>query len=66
MVVTAASERISDPLAAIVAAGQKPAGVLLHSQDFAATWAVVEATYPTWADWETAPGTWRRIEETGL
>ncbi|MCU1588788.1 MAG: hypothetical protein JWP11_44 [Frankiales bacterium] len=66
LLVTAASET-PDPsavLAAVVAKGAKPAGVVLHHRAYSATWAQVEAAYPTWADIEGK--TWQQLEETGL
>lgn len=64
MVVTASSERLSDPAAAIIAAGQKPAGVLLHSVDFLSTWTTVLGAYPNWTAWNGI--TWQQLEEAGL
>lgn len=54
----------ADPIAAIIAAGVKPAGVILHDVSFSASWADIESTLPTWADWEGK--TWQQIEETGI
>lgn len=54
----------ADPVAAVIAAGAKPAGVILHAQTFSADWAAIEAALPTWADWEGK--TWAEIEEIGL
>ena len=66
-VVTRASET-PDPGAvidAILRKGVKPAGVVLHTRSYEASWATLEATRPTWLDWRLA-GTWQRIEESGL
>jgi hypothetical protein len=52
-------------LDAVVAQKAKPAGVVLHHLAYNATWADVEAAYPTWADW-VAAGSWARLEEAGL
>lgn len=67
LIVTRTSETpdIDAVLTAIVDKRAKPAGVTLHHLAYAATWAQVEAAYPTWADWAAA-GSWRAIEETGL
>jgi hypothetical protein len=54
----------ADPVAAVIAAGAKPAGVILHSQTFSGTWAAIEAALPTWADWDGK--SWAQIEEIGL
>lgn len=65
-VVTRASET-PDPnavLGAVLRKGVKPAGAVLWTHTFAAGWDVVEALYPTWADWEAA--SWTQIEEAGL
>lgn len=55
----------ADPVRAVIEAGMKPAGVILHHKTFEATWDVIEAQRPTWDDWEAA-GSWTEIEETGL
>jgi hypothetical protein len=54
----------ADPVSAVIAAGAKPAGVILHHQSFNANWTTIEAAYPTWNDWEQE--NWKTIEETGL
>jgi hypothetical protein len=54
----------ANPIAEIIKAGAKPAGVILYNQTFSASWSAIEAALPTWADWETK--TWTQIEETGL
>lgn len=61
---TAWVPKTSDPAAAIIAAGQKPAGVLLHNVDFATSWATVETDLPTWNAWDSS--TWLDIEQSGL
>jgi hypothetical protein len=66
-VVTRASET-PDPGAvidAILRKGVKPAGAVLHTRSYEASWATLAATRPTWLDWRLA-GTWQRIEESGL
>lgn len=65
-IVTRGSET-PDPnavLGAVVRKGVKPAGVRLWTHSFEASWAAVEAQFPTWADWDNA--TWQQIEEAGL
>lgn len=65
-VVTRASET-PDPdavLGAILRKGVKPAGAVLWTATYAASWDLVEALYPTWADWEAAG--WTKLEETGV
>jgi hypothetical protein len=65
-IVTRGSET-PDPLAvlgAVIRKGVKPAGVQLWTHTFEASWAAVEAQFPTWADWNAA--TWQQIEEAGL
>lgn len=54
----------ADPVAAVIKAGAKPAGVILYTQQFSASWSAIEAALPTWADWEGK--TWGQIEEIGL
>jgi hypothetical protein len=51
-------------IANVIAAGAKPAGVVLHHRGFEASWATIEGARPTWADWQSA--TWAQIEETGI
>lgn len=66
-IVTRTSET-PDPalvLATVVAKGAKPVGDVLHHQPYSATWAQIEAAFPTWADIEAA-GTWRAVEEAGI
>lgn len=46
----------------IIRKGAKPAGVVLHHESYSATWAQVEAAFPTWADWNDVQ--WRDLEET--
>lgn len=65
-IVTRSSET-PDPgavLGAILRKGVKPAGTILHHAVYGATWDQVEATLPTWADWESR--TWDQLEQTGL
>lgn len=50
-------------LAAIVAKGAKPAGVVLHHRSFESTWDTVVAVNPTWADYTE---TWDQIQEAGF
>jgi hypothetical protein len=67
LIVTRSSETPAGGAAildAVARKGAKPAGVKLYHKSVEATWATIEATYPTWADWETK--TWSQIEETGL
>jgi hypothetical protein len=51
-------------LAAVTAKRAKPAGVVLHHRTYTATWAVIEAAYPTWADRNGL--TWTQLHETGM
>jgi hypothetical protein len=53
----------SDVVPTVIAAGCEAAGVQLVWVPFNATWADVEATFPTWTDWETAPGNGTNIPE---
>lgn len=65
-IVTRASET-PDPdavLGAVLRKGVKPAGAQLWTATYAASWDLVEALYPTWADWEAAG--WEKLEETGV
>lgn len=64
LIITKSSETVSDPAAEIIRVGAKPAGIILHTTTFEATWAAIEAGLPTWADWDAK--TWGEIEETGL
>lgn len=66
-IVTRASET-PDPAAvigAVLRKGVKPAGVVLHTRTYEASWDTLEAARPTWEDWERA-GSWTALEETGL
>jgi hypothetical protein len=49
---------------AVIAAGAKPAGVRLWWAPYRASWDVIEAAYPTWADVEAA-GSWSALQEVG-
>jgi hypothetical protein len=56
-----------DPAAvlnAVLSKGVKPAGAVLHHATYGASWAQVEAVFPTWSDWNAA--TWSQIEQAGL
>jgi len=64
LIVTVTSETVSDPAAAVIAAGGKPAGILLHHVTFESTWDQIEAGFPTWADIDAT--TWQGISEVGL
>lgn len=66
LLVTRISETPDVPavLAAVVTQEAKPAGVVLHHRAYTATWAAVDAAYPTWADRNGL--TWAQLEETGL
>jgi hypothetical protein len=48
---------------AVLRSGAKPAGVLIVHTFYSASWALLEATYPSWADIEEA-GSWQRLEST--
>lgn len=61
LIKTLAAETVSDVLVAINQAGVKPAGIKLYYTALSATWAGVESTYPTWADWDAH--TWADIEQ---
>jgi hypothetical protein len=50
-------------LAAVLRAGVKPAGVVLHVSDYGSTWDLIEAYYPTFDDIELAD--WDEIEQIG-
>jgi hypothetical protein len=56
--------RTADPIAAVIKAGAKPAGIKLWTKNAEATWDAIFAANPTWAVWDTK--TWTQIEETGL
>lgn len=62
LVVTLPEETTTDPTLAVIAAGAKPAGVKLYHQTYGASWNTIEASLPTWNDWETR--TWDEIERT--
>lgn len=64
LVITLASETVSDPVAAIIAANAKPAGVNLLTETFTSTWDDVEAAHPDWTSWDAT--SWTGIEESGL
>lgn len=60
------ADETADPAAvvqAILDMGAKPAGVEIVTAFYAATWAVVETTYPTWAAVEAA-GSWAVLQST--
>lgn len=60
---TTAPANLADVITAIEAAHARPAGYALVIDLYAATWATLEATYPTWADVELV-ATWARLEST--
>lgn len=64
LIVTRPSETpdVQAVLDTVVAKGAKPAGVVLHHEAYDASWATLEASRPTWADWNDVA--WRDIEET--
>lgn len=65
-IITDAAETPGGPasvLAAIEAGRARPAGILLSHSYYTATWATVEAAYPTWAGLEAA-GSWAAVEST--
>lgn len=66
MVITRASETPGglDVPKAILDAGAKPAGMVLHHRAYSTTWADLQTGRPTWAQWNGQ--TWITIEETGL
>lgn len=66
-VVTRASETPNPGavIDAILRKGVKPAGAVLHTRSYEASWTTLGATRPTWLDWRLA-GSWQRIEESGL
>lgn len=47
----------------VIRKGAKPAGVRLWVGSFGTSWDRVEATFPTWTEWEAH--TWDEIEESG-
>lgn len=55
----------ADPVADILEAGAKPAGVILYSDTAQTSWDQIEAQFPTWDDWDGA-GSWGAIEEAGF
>ena len=57
--------RTANPVQAVIDAGAKPAGVILHHRLYTPTWDTLEATRPNWDSWELA-GSWNNIEESGL
>lgn len=64
LIVTLASETLSDPIAAIIAAGAKPAGVELNHETFTSSWDDWEAEHPDWDSWDSS--SWTTMEESGL
>lgn len=66
LLITSLSETpdVAAVLAAVSAADAVPVGVLLHHRAYTATWAAVEAAYPTWADRNGL--TWATLQEAGL
>lgn len=52
-------------LAAVDAAGARPAGIEIVPTVYEATWAQIEAAYPVWLTLETNAPTWLQVEETG-
>lgn len=64
LVVTKATETVGDVAATIIAAGAKPAGVVIHTETFTSTWDDVEAAYGTWNTWDAT--SWNQLEESGL
>jgi hypothetical protein len=63
LLLTLSEETVGDPVAAVIAAGAKPAGVKLWHLLYGASWDTIEASYSTWADWDAE--TWNDIEQTG-
>lgn len=51
-------------LDAVLRKGVKPAGAVLHHASYGASWAQIEAVFPTWSDWNAA--TWAQIQQAGL
>lgn len=64
LIVTRGTETSSDPIAAVIALGAKPAGVKLWAKTYSTTWDALEAGMPTWTGWDAR--TWSEVEETGL
>lgn len=64
LIVTVTSETTSDPATAVIAAGGKPAGVLLHHVSFNSTWDALEAGFANWNAIDAVD--WQTIEEVGL
>lgn len=64
LILTVQTETLSDPIAAVIEAGVKPAGVKLWHAYYGAPWDDIESMVPTWEDWEQR--TWQKLEETGL
>lgn len=66
LIVTRAEETASGAavLAAVLAAGAKPAGVVLHQRSYSASWTAMTTAYPTWADRNSHR--WLDLEEAGL
>lgn len=60
---TSETPSTADVLAAIIAAGAKPAGIELVPTAYEATWAQIDTAYPTWAG--RSGLTWLQLEETG-
>jgi len=54
----------AEVIAAVDAAGARPAGVNLHHLAYTATWAQLAAAYPHWS--ERNGLTWRQIHTTGM
>lgn len=53
-------------LQAVVDKKAKPAGVVLAHTAYSASWAQIEATYPTWTDVGFGAVNWQTLEEAGL
>lgn len=64
LIVTRATETLSDPTLEVIRLGAKPAGVKLYHRTYTTTWDAIEAAFPTWAAMEGK--TWDEIEEAGL
>lgn len=60
LITTLEEETTSDPVAAVLLAGAKPAGINLTHMYYGATWDTIESELPTWNDWEGK--TWEDIE----
>lgn len=52
-------------LAAVDAAGARPAGIEIVPTAYEASWTAIETTWPTWAALEAGAPTWILLEETG-